>query len=61
MRARLPAIETAVAEGRLAATLAVEQIAAMLRLEPRLPVFTSALVEYARDRENCPAKAGLRD
>ena len=32
VRARLPAIETAVAEGRLAATLAVEQIAAMLEI-----------------------------
>ena len=30
VRARLPAIETAVAEGRLAATLAVEEIVAML-------------------------------
>jgi len=32
VRARLPAIEAAVAEGRLAATLAVEQIAAMLEI-----------------------------
>jgi LAO/AO transport system kinase len=32
VRARLPAIESAVAEGRLAPTLAVEQIAAMLGL-----------------------------
>jgi LAO/AO transport system kinase len=32
VRARLPAIETAVAEGRLAATLAVEQIARMLEI-----------------------------
>jgi LAO/AO transport system kinase len=30
LRAQLPAIETAVAEGRLAATLAVEQIAALI-------------------------------
>ena len=30
VRARLPAIEAAVAEGRLSATLAVEEIAAML-------------------------------
>ena len=32
VRARLPAIETAVAEGRLSATLAVEEIAALLRI-----------------------------
>ena len=32
VRARLPAIESAVAEGRLAPTLAVEQIAAMLAI-----------------------------
>ena len=32
VRARLPAIETAVAEGRLAATLAVEEIAAMIEI-----------------------------
>ena len=32
VRARLPAIEAAVADGRLAATLAVEEIAGMLRI-----------------------------
>jgi LAO/AO transport system kinase len=32
VRARLPGIETAVAEGRLAATLAVEEIAAMIEI-----------------------------
>src|SRR6478736_6440640 len=32
VRARLPAIETAVAEGRLSATLAVEEIAALLEI-----------------------------
>jgi GTPase len=32
VRARLPAIEAAVAEGRLSATLAVEEIARMLRI-----------------------------
>ena len=32
VRARLPAIEAAVAEGRLSATLAVEEIAGLLRM-----------------------------
>jgi LAO/AO transport system kinase len=32
VRARLPAIESAVAEGRLTATLAVEKLAAILKV-----------------------------